>query len=85
MQILRDLDALAWLLTSSYPKIGLVRKALKTLGILVLDHGPTHCHHERDRRVDLLIRPLLRWIQVARRSAFPTTLPRHHSSTGLPS
>ena len=28
MQILRDLDALAWLLTSSYPKIGLVRKSL---------------------------------------------------------
>ena len=31
MQILRDLDALAWLLTSSYPKIGLVRKPSKPL------------------------------------------------------
>ena len=51
MQILRDLDALAWLLTSSYPKIGLVRKPSQTFGILVFHHRPADRHYQRHRRM----------------------------------
>jgi hypothetical protein len=53
------------------------KEAVDALGILVLDHRPTDRHHQSHRRINLL-----RWIQVSRRSALPTTLPEHHVSTG---
>src|SRR5689334_18647715 len=44
-----------------YPKIGLVRNPSR-LRLLVLHHGSTDRHHQRNRRIDLLIWTSLRRI-----------------------
>ena len=48
MQILRDLDALAWLLTST-TRVG--KKASQTFGLLVFHHSPADRHYQRHRRM----------------------------------
>src|SRR4051794_38894380 len=40
------------------------KETLKPLGVLVLDHCPTDCRHQRDGRVNLLLGSLLGRIQV---------------------
>ena len=47
------------------PEDGVGKEALEALSILVLNHGSAHRHHQRDGRINLLLRPLLRWTQVA--------------------
>ncbi len=50
---------------SRLPKNRIGKETLKTLGVFILNHRSAHCHHERDGRINFLLRPLLRWIQVA--------------------
>ncbi len=61
----RDTPSVARRLPSNLSENRIDKEAFQTLGILVRDHRSTHCHHERDGRINLLLRPLLRWIQVA--------------------
>src|SRR3954468_17142118 len=48
-----------------YPKTGLRRNSRRSACPIVGRHRPTYPHHERDSGVDLLLRPLLRRIEVA--------------------
>jgi hypothetical protein len=41
------------------PEDRIGEEAFQALGIFILDHRATNRHHERDRRVDLLIRSAL--------------------------
>ena len=50
---------------SRLPKDRIGKETLKTLGVFILNHRSAHRHHQRDGRINLLLRPLLRWIQVA--------------------
>src|SRR5690349_4312545 len=60
---LLDTNSYCDLLSSSKDRI--CQKSIQTLGLLVFNHRATDCHHERDRRIDLLVEPSLRRVQVA--------------------